>query len=520
MEKEQFEQLCNLTDDLNLIKRIAGESNYYTIKFIIEFMSSHRSFNSEQILYFINIVTGCYDQRKQEVLQNIILNNSYTPEELKSIVDRIDSINNIKRYDSRVEALRNSRVGLVLNKDEFMRLLDSSDEEILEKTRTIEQLIKDNEMNHELSLEELHSSISKILDYKKENKKKDFSNKKYVEVVDQEDRNNVIRENIKRYAISTGCKEFSILLDIKLNLEKITDFDKLWSIENIISLYERNGKKLDINQIKLLVSANSGFSNYTASRVNSFFENLDVMKNRSFDEILEMIQFCLSTRFFGDCFDVENLVLNPLILSTRTHKEVMFLAHQLEKYADTDPSFIALKSLYELALTTDVDFETIRKEFELVKNLESDSDKECASIIFRNFKYLGGDVFEKAVQYIKEVVKCDTPAKKRALTEAARFIESNKELSEQEKIVLAKMIRKAQNDIEATSISEIVIDSKNLSFNDQLDLIDLSTSSYSYHIIDAQNNLKCSRGIQEASSIEEIKEVFDIVPKRKNSFHF
>ena len=118
------------------------------------------------------------------------------------------------------------------------------------------------------------------------------------------------------------------------------------------------------------------------------------------------------------------------------------------------------------------------------------------------------------------MVRCNTPAKKRALTEASRFIEENTKLSEEEKMVLTRMIRKAQTDIEATSISSIIMDSNALDFDEQIELIDLDTKSYSSHVIDAQNNLKCIRGIEDASSIEEIKEVFELVPKRKNSFHF
>lgn len=518
MEKEQFEKICSLTNDLDLIKRIA-EEDYYTINFIIRFISSHSSFSSEQIIYFINVVSNCFDGKKKEVLQNIILNNNYNPEELKTIIDRINSINNIKRYDSRVEALKNTRLGFDLDKDEFIKLLNLSNDEILDKTREIELLIRENKRKEEYSKEQLHSLIANVFDSKKEEKKSVLSKKKFSDVSGQ-DRNEYIKESIKDYAIKTGCKDFTVLLDIKLNLDKITEFEKLWSIQHIIQTYESNGKSLDVNQIKLLVRANSNFGIYTAGRINSFFENVYVVSNRSFDEILEMIKFCLSNKFFGDSFDVENLFLNSRILSTRTHEEVMFFAHQLEKYSEEDPSFVALNSLYELALTADVDYETVKKEFVLVQNLEADSDKECASIIFRNFKHMDGDIFEKAVKYIKEVVECNTPAKKRALTDASRFIEENTKLSEEEKMTLAKMIRKATNDVEATNTSSIIMDSKSLRFLEQLDLIDLNTDSYSSHVIDAQNNLKCSRGIQAASSIEEIKEVFELVPKRKNSFHF
>ena len=518
MTNEQLDRLVSLTSNLVLIKKIADEDQY-TINTIIDFMNNHSGYSDSEFMYFINILTNCENDEKRYAIVNILNKNNYNYDELKTVIDFISNIKDVKKYDFRIDFFKSTSLAYYLTSEELLIIANSKDEKISEKVKLIGELVSQYNNDSKPFDEEFHNRVSEIINYVSTSTKKGPVKRLAHEFYDSK-RNDHIKDSIRKKLLAADGAKFERLINIKMELDKINLFDNLWSIEYIISLFESNGKKLSLDQMELLIKINASCSNFISSRINSYFENLELIKYRDFDEILNIARNIVPYKYFGDFLDVETLLTGPGILSNRTYEQSMFFVNQLNEFEKEEHSFDGLNALYELALLYDVPFDTLKKQFEFTKSLDNDFDKVCAVQIFKNAKYTGKPNFEDAVKYINEIVECDSPQKKQALASSVRFIEQNDNLTDEEKWLLVKMIKKAFTKTEAKAISEIVSFTTSAPLSDQLALIDLDESSYYTSIVKAQNDIKKIRKISSASSIDEIKDILSTENKvEKSGFH-
>ncbi len=517
MTEEQLDGLVSVTNDLELIKRVADEDQY-SINTIIQFMMKHSNFSSSEFMYFINIFTNCENEEKKLAIFNILSKNDYNYEDLKKVIDFINNIKDVKKYDFRIDFLKNTSLTYVLSSEELLIIANSKDENIYAKVKTIEELVSEYEKESKPFDEEFHKSVLNIIKHVSNTPKKKDSERLVHEFYDAQ-RNERIKDSIKKKLIASEGAKFEQLIGIKRDLDTINLFDNLWSIEYIISLFENNGKKLSLDQMEVLIKLNALSSTYISSRINSYFENLELIKYRSFDEILSIARIVVPYKYFGDSLDVETLLTGPGVVSNRTYEQSMYFVNELSKFEKEEHTFAALNALYDLALLSDVPFDILRKQFEFTKSLDNDFDKVCSAQIFKNLKYIGNLNFGDAVKYIREVTLCDSPQKKKALTNAVRFIEQNDNLEQNEKLLLVKMIRDSSK-TEARGISEIISSTTTSTLSDQLALIDLDESSYYTSIIRAQKDIKRIRKISSADSIDAIKDILTTESKTdKSDFH-
>ena len=516
MNRKQLEKLLELTSDLNLIKKIADE-DIYTIDFIIKFINLHRDLSSEESVYYLDRYTNLIYHDLKEVSKNILLNPNYNKEDLKNVFDEVSKIDDLLKYDPRVELLRKCDIVESLSSDELLKLFNSDRSELSNKVYLIDLMCKNPEIEKN---EKFHEEVNQIILNVRKQKEISKPRTIYQDSSDEE-RNENIRRSIRNKIAFSLEKDFSKIFEMKKNLDNINSFERLWSIDNIIGLYELKKQKLNFNQIDLLIKLNVILDSLSSSKLNNYFENLELMKYRTFEEILSIASKILPYKFFDNSLDAEQLLIHQSILSNRNANQAMYFVDEIDEYVKEKHSYMGLKALYDIAANVSIDFEVQKRQFNYVKSLENDFDKECATKIFSEAGYIGS-TFLECIRYIDEIVKCDIPSKKSSLTDAFKFIVENDKLTSDEKRVLVKLIRDAETKKEAKSISDIVKYSKHLPLSDICSLISLDEQSNISSIMEAQRDLKFMNKIKRANSREEMIEVFELVPETKVNgyFHF
>lgn len=516
MDKRQLDELFELTTDLNLIKRIADE-DIYTIDFIIEFISLHRDLTSDEILYYINKFTNCCYDEIVDVSKNILLNSNYNNEDLKSVFDEIYSIDDLLKYDPRIELLKKNDIVTTLSSSELIKLLKSDINLLPEKVKLVDKLCKNSEIEKD---EAFHNQINKIIE---NNALKEGIPR--VKTVNQdklvEQRNAYIKADIIKKISCCSDRDNSKIFEIKKSFDNIESFERLWSILHIIQLYEDKKQNLRFSQIELLIKLNAVLDSLSSSKLNTYFEDLELTKYRTFEEILAIAYKILPFRFYDNSLDVEQLLVHQSIVSKRDFEQSMYFVDELDKYTNEKHSYKGLKSLYDIALNVSTDFDVQKNQFNYVKLLKNDFDKECATKIFLTSKYTGTSFLECA-KYIDEIVKCDDISKKKCLTDVFRFIFENENLTIDEKKALVKLIRKADSKTETKAVSEIVKYSKHLPLSDIYSLISLDEQSNASKVTEAQRDIKFVNSIKDAASREDMIYVFNSIPQSKSNgyFHF
>lgn len=524
MTERQLNELIELTGELDLIKKIANEE-IYEIDFIIEFMKVHRDLTKEELIYYIDKRSNCIYEDILYGSRFVMVNPNYSKEELKRVVDEIYKIDDLQKYDPRIELLKKIEVVNTLTSDELLELLNSDITLLSQKVYLIYNLCRNGD---EEKIANLHSEINKIIHGDVSEEVSELKSG-YQMNADDDIRSQWIRKDIiDKYLAPAAAKSDSdyvknTLFDLKRNLDSIVSFERLSSIQQIFRNYDCDDKKLDYKQMELLIKLNAKGDYLSTSGLNKYLENLEITKHRTFDEIIAIAYRILPFKFYDNCLDAENILLNPDVLSSRTAAQTMSFVNELDKFVKEKHSYKGLKALYDMArnVSSTNDYETQMKQFQYVKSLENELDKECASKVFNTAGYLNTN-FDDCVKFIDEIVKCDSPSKKISLTKTFRFVVENDNLNEEEKMALVKLVRKAETKVEAEAISTIIMNSKHLNLSDIYSLITLDERSSITNVMDAQRSIKVINKIKNAETTEEMADVFNSVPAPKKSgyYHF
>lgn len=516
MTEEQLNKLLNYTGDLELIKLVSNQS-FFRINVIIDFLKMSQSFDEKEKRSFINRIINIENNDILEIYYRIFEKCKFNQEDLKKVLDEVDKIKNIKKYDSRVDALKFNRFMGFLNASELIRLINSK-RDLSFIRNELDELVNEFVIDGNIDLEEMHRRIDEILSKKDKKESKVIEEKQTVDTFDG-GRNQGYRDQLMKDIIaSSKVVDFTKAVEIRETLSSINEFVKLWNLENIFSLYRRNGKELTLDQKKVLIDINSVCSSYISSKINEFFEKDGLVENRTFDEILSLINEIVPYKYLDGYLDSSYILVSPSVLNERSYEETIYFYNILCELEKKEHDLENFKSLYELAIPYIISFEKQKEQFNYVAGL-SERDKTPAAKVFLSTRPVKDISNEECKKYIEQIIKCDSIEKKQFISNIILPMARNENLTEEERMQLVKVVKNSKLG-ESRYIADIISSATSFNFDQIIDLINLDDNSYIATIMLAQQQLRIIKKIEEAQSIDEIKEVFKDNSYSGSGFHF
>lgn len=556
MTEEKLKILLDNIDNLELIKRISEQDDFIIDVIVSVFdndkkeMHNKHNIRIDQIMYILNMVTRLDNNYSKSTIIETINNDDFwanrSYEDSLKLFEIIENTPNRIDVEVRREALLNNRILNNLSFEDQYKLVKDNALNIRSKMSLVyiasncEDFSTNNEYREKVlsfinniddtkCLNYLSNSFDNRTNYslrmyylslkdKKDKFKLEDDSLEEEKTLENTDQEKEIIKYLKRNIFNKYNRKKEKIIDLeetkkfKEILKEINNVDILRDIDEVFSKQKFMSKVTREELLTTLSILGRIKERYLERKIAQIFTNDSVLDNRNYNDILLMIKERIDSPLLKNNIMATSILLSPVLLTKRTGDEVLELFNELKDYKKENNMVLAnIISSNEIVSSL-----TYLEQKEEVKNFKSIDDVEKSNALGKYYlsSYVNHSLSkEERKKYEERIIKLESIEKIKAVTEALinpSFY--NIDNMENRDYLLCRIECEPSNRA-SLYISKIVMELSRYGYNylRAIDYIDGYTKTNIEYIDELKEKYEVTKFINEANSIDEIKDRFTYV---------